>query len=191
MRLQYESNHDLLYVQSQPRVNFDPDLKRELVGVHDVDGLICATTRPWRTIESFHEARDTFDLWRKSQRRVLKVARDWAEQLRWAANAASRRAAHSRSRADRPALVSIFIRAWARKAFGLPGNDYGWLARELTAAGWPVSVGTIKNAVARGPALPARSPVGGRSDLCDVGDGPLARLRGGARRGGVAVTRSP
>ena len=124
------------------------------MAVRDVDGLICATTRPWASVESFREARAAFDLWRKSQRRVLKVAADWADYRRWAENAVSRRAVHSRSRGDRPALVTIFLRAWARRAFGLPGGDYRGLARELTAAGWPVGVGTLKMARTRGPLCP-------------------------------------
>ena len=53
--------------------NADYDMKRKLVGVRDVDGLITADTVPWRSIDEFEQARNLLDDWRRSQRRVLKT----------------------------------------------------------------------------------------------------------------------
>ena len=135
LREQHEQDLDLVDVERSVRVNLEFDMKRRLVQVRDVDGLLAAGTEPWRTIEEFLEAREAFDLWRRSRRRVLKTTADHADFLRWSAMQPAKRQVGSRG--DRPALVVLFLRAWARRALGLPGGRYATLAEAMTAAGFP------------------------------------------------------
>ena len=74
LRDQHNKGLDLQRVERLTRWNADFDLKRRLINVRDVDGLIAADTVPWQTFEEFEEARDGLENWRKSQRRVLKTA---------------------------------------------------------------------------------------------------------------------
>ena len=67
--------------------NADFDMKRKLVNVRDVDGLITADTVPWRTIDEFEQARDLLDEWKKSQRRVLKTKQDYDDMIAWGSDA--------------------------------------------------------------------------------------------------------
>jgi hypothetical protein len=61
---QHNKGLDLQTVERLVRWNADTDLKRRLVNVRDVGGLIAAETVPWRTIEEFEVERDTLDMWR-------------------------------------------------------------------------------------------------------------------------------
>ena len=78
LREQHEQDLDLVDVERSVRVNLEFDMKRRLVGVSDVDGLLAAGTEPWRTVDEFLEEREAFDLWRRSRRRVLRTAADHA-----------------------------------------------------------------------------------------------------------------
>ena len=70
-------------VESDIKWNADYDMKRRLVNVRDVDGLITADTVPWRNIDDFEEARDRLEDWKQSQRRVLKTAQDYEDMIAW------------------------------------------------------------------------------------------------------------
>ena len=83
LRDQHNKGLDLQRVERLTRWNADFDLKRRLINVRDVDGLIAADTVPWRTVEEFEEARDGLENWRKSQRRVLKTASDYHAMTAW------------------------------------------------------------------------------------------------------------
>ncbi len=76
LRSQHLFEVDLQSVTRDVRWNADYDMKRNMVGVHDVDGLICADTVPWRSIDEFEQARDLLEDWKRSQRRVLKIRQD-------------------------------------------------------------------------------------------------------------------
>ena len=65
--------------------NADFDMKRRLVNVRDVDGLITADTVPWRNIDEFEQARNLLDDWKGSQRRVLKTKQDYDDMVAWGA----------------------------------------------------------------------------------------------------------
>jgi hypothetical protein len=148
---QHEQDLDLVDVEQSVRVNLEFDFKRRLVDVREVDGILAAKTAPWRTVEEFFEARERFDLWRRSRRRVLRTADDHADFTRWKEMQPAKRQVGSRG--DRPALVVLFLRAWARRALGLPGGSYTVLAEAVTAAGFPVTLDAVKKARSRG-ALP-------------------------------------
>ena len=66
-------------------------MKRKLVDVRDVDGLITANTTPWRSIDEFEQARDLLDDWKQSQRRVLKTKQDYDDMTEWGRLRANRR----------------------------------------------------------------------------------------------------
>ena len=97
LRRQYFELVDLQNEERQVRWNADFDMKRRLVNVRDVDGLIAADTAPWQTIEDFYRARDALDDWRASQRRVLKTAKDFDDWMKWSAERTARRATGTRS----------------------------------------------------------------------------------------------
>ena len=72
------------------RWNADYDMKRKLVNVRDVDGLITADTVPWRSIDEFEQARDLLEDWKRSQRRVLKTKQDYDDMIAWGRMRANR-----------------------------------------------------------------------------------------------------
>jgi hypothetical protein len=129
-------------------VNLEYDIKRRLVDVRDVEGILAAGTAPWRTVEEFYQAREQFDLWRRSRRRVLRTAADHDDFKAWVQMAPSKRRVGSKG--DCPALVVLFLRAWTRRALGLPGGPYPVLAETMTGAGFPVTVDVVKKAKVRG-----------------------------------------
>ena len=61
---------NLRTVKAGDSVNLEFDMKRQLVDVRDVDGLLAAETKPWRTVEEFLAGRTAFDDWRRSRRRT-------------------------------------------------------------------------------------------------------------------------
>jgi hypothetical protein len=155
LREQYERDADLVDVERQVRVNLEYDMKRRLVGVRDIDGILAAGTAPRHTIEKFLAARERFDLWRRSRRRVLRTAADHDDFQSWAQMQALKRRLGSKG--ERPAMVVLFLRAWARRALGLPGGSYAALADAMTAAGFPATVDAIKKARSRGELIEHRS----------------------------------
>ena len=91
LRQQHLFEVDLQSVMRDVSWNVDYDMKRKLVNVRDVDGLITADTVPWRSIDEFEQARDLLDDWKRSQRRVLKTKQDYDDMIAWGAARASRR----------------------------------------------------------------------------------------------------
>ncbi len=53
LREQHAHDLDLVDVERPVRVNLEFDMKRRLVGVRDLDGLLAAGTEPWRTVDEF------------------------------------------------------------------------------------------------------------------------------------------
>ena len=82
LRAQHLFEEDLQSVKRDVQWNADYDMKRKLVEVRDVDGLITADTVPWRSIDEFEQARNLLDDWRRSQRRVLKTKQDYDDMMR-------------------------------------------------------------------------------------------------------------
>ncbi len=75
LREQCDEDADLVEEATLIRVNFDFDMKREIVEVTDCEGLLCADTRPWRTHADFEKARgderrtEGLEGWKRSKRR--------------------------------------------------------------------------------------------------------------------------
>ena len=91
LRQQHLFEEDLQSVVRDVQWNADYDMKRRLVKVRDVDGLITADTAPWRSIDEFEQARNQLEDWKRSQRRVLKTKQDYDDMSAWGAARASRR----------------------------------------------------------------------------------------------------
>jgi hypothetical protein len=146
---QWRDEADLVNVRTEVRLNLDFDMKRELIYPTDVNGLLCADTRPWQTIEAFDDARDALEAWKKSRRRILKTASDLQDLQLWTTHRQGQKASGSTSQSNRPPLVNAFLRAMARGQ--LQSN---WKQREisefLTQQGYPTSPDTVKQAKRRG-----------------------------------------
>ena len=115
LRRQYFELVDLQNEERQVRWNADFDMKRRLVNVRDIDGLIAADTAPWQTIEDFSHARDSFDDWRASQRRVLKTAKDFDDWMKWSAERRSRKATGTRSDNRLSPVANAVLKALAHR----------------------------------------------------------------------------
>ena len=150
LRRQWVEEADLVEVQRTTRLNMDFDLKRQLVAVTDVEGVLCAETVPWETADQFEAARDALENWKKSQRRGLKTAVDYADMLAWNQMSPGYRASGSTSQSGRPPLVAAVMRAAVRRQLGLSGGTYGQWAGFLTRCGWPATEQTLKDARRRG-----------------------------------------
>jgi len=144
LRTQWLSDADLVEVPRRSRLNLDFDMKRALVEPRDSEGVLMADTRPWPTIEEFDRARDDLEAWKRAQRRVLKTVSDYKDMRSWAVQRPSQRAAGSTAQSGRPPLVNAFLRAAVSNQSGLGGSAF------ITACGWPVNEGTVKDAKRRG-----------------------------------------
>jgi hypothetical protein len=91
LRTQHLFEVDIQSVKRDIRWNADYDMKRKLIDVRDVDGLITANTTPWRSIDEFERARDLLDAWKQCQKRVLKTKQDYDDMSEWGRLRASRR----------------------------------------------------------------------------------------------------
>ena len=97
------------------RWNADYDMKRNLVKVRNVDGLIAADTLPWRTIDEFEQARDQLEDWKRSQRRVLKTKQDYDDMMAWGAARASRRKTGTRAHNALSPVASATLKVLAHR----------------------------------------------------------------------------
>jgi hypothetical protein len=150
LRTQWMDDADLIEVYRETRLNLDFDMKRALVNTRDIEGVLCADTEPWPTIEAFDKVRHDLESWKKSQRRVLKTTADVQDMRSWAAERPSQRAAGSSTQSGRPALVNAFLRAAAADKLGLGGVSPKEVATFVTHCGWPVKEQTVKDARRRG-----------------------------------------
>ncbi len=150
LRTQWIEDADLVEVKRLVRLNLDFDMKRELVGPVDVDGVIAADTRPWSTVEEFDSHRDALEDWKKSRRRVLKTVADLSDLNEWDMARPGQRASGSTMQSGRPPLVNAFLKAVARGDLEHGQWPQQRIAGFLTACGWPVSVDTVKQSKRRG-----------------------------------------
>jgi hypothetical protein len=151
LRNQHNKGLDLQRVDRLVRWNADADLKRRLINVHDVDDLITADTAPWRTVDEFEAARDDLDLWRQSERRVMKTAANYADMINWSAAHSSRLALGITSQNRLSPLAVAAMLAAAYGVMGIAKASYATIARIWTAlTGVLVTTTTVKNAKRRG-----------------------------------------
>ena len=113
LRAQHLFEEDIQTVARDVRWNADYDMKRKLVNVRDVDGLITADTEPWRSIDEFEQARDLLEDWKRSQRRVLKTRQDFDDMIAWGAMRASRRRAGTKSHNKLPPVAAAVLKVLA------------------------------------------------------------------------------
>ena len=149
LRDQWLHEVDLVEQLRNVRLNLDADLKRALHLPHERDGLLCANTRPWRALEDFTTARDDFEDWRKSKRRVLRRLTDWRDFETWRAQRGARRLIGGTSKSRRPPLVDALLRALARGLIA-PTLSQAEIAALIAGADYPCSVQTVKDAKRRG-----------------------------------------
>ena len=157
----YTDECDLVSSSQDRRVNLDPDFKCDLVDPVERDDLLFCGSRPWSTVEEFNTVRALFEEWRRD--RVLKTLDDWGM---WSEYRAGAQASQMGVRRSSGGVVDqarrVFLRAYVRGLWGLPGGDYKGIAEWLTAAGYPTSENDLKNAKrAKDPverAIPADAP---------------------------------
>jgi hypothetical protein len=119
LRQQHLFEVDLQSVKRDVRWNADYDMKRKLVKVRNVDGLITADTVPWRTIDEFEQARDLLEDWKRSQRRVLKTKQDYDDMMAWGAARASRRKTGTRGHNALSPVASAVLKVLAHRTSGI------------------------------------------------------------------------
>ena len=119
LRQQHLFEVDLQSVKRDVRWNADYDMKRKLVKVRNVDGLITADTVPWRTIDEFEQARDLLEDWKRSQRRVLKTKQDYDDMIAWGAARASRRKTGTRGHNALSPVAAAVLKVLAHRTAGI------------------------------------------------------------------------
>ena len=149
LRDQWIEEIDLVEKLREVRLNLDADLKREPFLLHERDGLLVASTRPWRTLDEFTLARDAFEDWRKSKRRVLRTLADWRDFETWRAERDARRLSGGTSKSRRPPLVGAVLRGLATGQIE-PAMSQAAIAALISAAGHPCAVQNVKDAKRRG-----------------------------------------
>ena len=118
LRKQHTELVDLQSEKRDVRWNTDYDMKRRLVNVRDVDGLITADTLPWMTIDDFEKHRTALDDWKKAKNRVLKTKLDYADMTAWSEARETRKAAGTSPRSSLPSIASAIVRVMAHGRFG-------------------------------------------------------------------------
>ena len=149
LRLQWQTESDLIGHEQAVRVNLDYDLKRCPTDVRDVDEIIWFNTEPWQSIEEFNEYRNAFEAWRSRKRRVLRTVQDWRDFLHYKREVGLKAEIGVRTN-RRPPLVQLFLRCYAHGLFGLPGNKLWEAADFVSECGWPTTAQNVKDAKRRG-----------------------------------------
>jgi hypothetical protein len=164
LRTQWLNDTDLVDVERSTRVNLDADLKRRPVGLCEREGVLAFDTKPWDTLEDFIEARDALEQWKRSEKRVLRTLHDWHAYRAWAEARPAKRAANTRG--GRPPFITAIVRARIHSQLGLTGpagrgktggERIADLARDMTAAGFPITRTSIDNTRRQEPRLAAFS----------------------------------
>jgi hypothetical protein len=146
IRTQWMENADLYDTSGTTSVNLCFDLKRQPLDPRDHDGLIRFTTGPWPDLDTFREARDRFDRWRKATASILKTASDWERFT------ASQGGCTRASASQRTPFQNAIIEHWAVGGAELPvrhckgrGDGLGReaIAAFLGAAGVPAVTGDV------------------------------------------------
>jgi len=157
MRDMARGDLDIARRLSDRHANFEYDWKCELIEPREVlvgrnfggpnSTHLTLNSRPWPSLEKFHETRKLFDEWRTKREGVLKTLADWE---RWQSFQTQRLLRREHDLTGSGDIVGqakrMFLKAYANKLWGLPGSDYRGLAEWLTEQGYPTSETDIKNA---------------------------------------------
>ena len=142
LRAQHLFEVDIQSVKRDIRWNADYDMKRKLVDVRDVDGLITANTVPWRSIDEFEQARDLLDDWKKSQRRVLKTKQDYDDMIAWGAMRANRRRTGTKSHNKLSPLAAAILKILAWR--DTPLSEWFQTTTHAQKAMWMSAISGVK-----------------------------------------------
>ena len=158
----HETNADHVFETVTRRFSFEYDFKRCLIDPRmqstsriDDDGCsikhISCTSKPWQTVEEFTNVRDMLEDWRHKHEGQLKSLEDWEVWCNYQAGAT---ASQNGVRRSRKGVIDqarrLFLRAYARGEWGLPGQKYFEVAEWLSSEGYPTSEMDLKNAMRRG-----------------------------------------
>lgn len=162
LREQWFRDADLIDIDRTATLNLETDFKRHLIDLREIDDMISAGTAPWLNVEDFLEARNLFDEWRKSRRRVLRTKNDYEDFLSWAHTRPAHRRLKSRNRGPITPVARFLARAWAQRAFGCPGGHYRAVAALFTAQGFPLTANAFKQMAKRRQPVEECSPLSER-----------------------------
>jgi hypothetical protein len=154
LQKQWLQDADLLDEERTVTFNLETDMKRQLIDLREVDGVIAAGTAPWPDIDAFQEARGLFDDWRNSRRRVLRNMEDYRDYVSWAKDRPAYKHINARNTGELTPGARFLARAWAQRAFGCPGGLYAKAAALFTGNGFQLTANAFKQ-MAKG-----RQPVG-------------------------------
>ena len=160
-RDQWAGNTDLVSVLREPRINLEPDHKRELVeprmvriagGPHAGREHLATSSVPHETAAAMVEQRTLFEGWRHSTGRCLKDMDDWRDWCDYrdstlAARQSGRRP-HRTAGGSADDLKRQFLRALVHGEWGVGvgSRSYRDVAEWLSGAGYPTSLAAVKNA---------------------------------------------
>ncbi|MFZ4538619.1 hypothetical protein [Propionivibrio sp.] len=165
LRDQWEKGIDLYKYERFVALSLEPDLKRQLVDPHMLmvasRGIdhIAMSSRPWKTVEEFDQARNCLDAWRKNN--CLKTLEDWdsfcqvleGKKVRAGRKAAGELTINRRgTKPESDVLRRMFLRAYAQEALGLKrkkGFTYEALAIWLTTEGFATKPSEPRSAKAQ------------------------------------------
>ena len=172
LRDQWEENADLVPVERSPRINFEPDFKRDLLnprmvtiagGAHVGRNHLATSSQPYETVNDMLEIRDLFDGWRHTTGRCLKTLDDWADWTDYRESTITARCAgkrpHRTAGGSADDLKRQFLRAMVRGEWGVDssGRSYQDVATWLSNAGYRTGVAGVKNAIRPASRLVAHS----------------------------------
>jgi hypothetical protein len=156
----YREERDMQFSDTEKRVVFEYDHKRRLVnptaryvdlieGDYVVDREhIAADSVPWNCLDEFNEERDQFKQWHRDH--VLRTMEDWQNWREFRAGREASKAGVRRGPGGPVAQAKrLFIRAWVRGEWGLPGGAYRETAAALTEMGHDAKEQDFKNAARR------------------------------------------
>jgi hypothetical protein len=117
---QHRKGCDLLETVVPTKYVWDFDFKNAPVEpVTDVGSVLSFLTTPHRTIRDFERARQNYEDWQRSTRRVLKTAQDYADMVEWNALRSTRKAL----RANTCSVLSNLPRAVVIEILRLPWRE--------------------------------------------------------------------
>ncbi len=149
LREQWITERDMVEIQKQVRLNYEPDQKRQLVNprmvqVRDLLHIAC-DSKPWSTSEEADHARARFDGWRETG--CLKSMEDWEswEDSYESALACQDSTMRVRDDGSIGVFIRVMVRVLAQKAWFPHNMSYREIAELFTSLGYPVTVDTCKN----------------------------------------------
>jgi hypothetical protein len=102
-------------------------------------------TIPWNSVEEFNNTRRLFEQWRHERKGQLRTLTDWNYWVEYQAGTAASKGGVRRKGGVVDQARRIFLHAYARKDWGLPGGDYKRAAELLTACGYPTKEQNFKD----------------------------------------------